>query len=151
MPPDPSAGPEDDVEHPTPAPGNLELASRGRRLVNYLVDVVCHGFLATLLAGGIAEYASLDFDALLNGPGWYALSIAAIVMYYISCESLFGRTIGKLVTGTRTVTESGHRPSFEQAALRTLVRFVPFEPLSFLREPPIGWHDRWSGTRVVRV
>ena len=32
----------------------------------------------------------------------------------------------------------------------TLVRMVPFEPFSFLGSPhPVGWHDRWSGTRVV--
>ena len=42
------------------------------------------------------------------------------------------------------------RPTYGQILGRTFSRFVPFEAFSFLPSP-VGWHDRWSGTRVVRV
>jgi uncharacterized RDD family membrane protein YckC len=58
---------------------------------------------------------------------------------------------GKLITGTRVVTESGEVPTARQILIRTVVRFVPFEAFSFLGSSGTGWHDTWSGTRVVRT
>jgi uncharacterized RDD family membrane protein YckC len=70
------------------------------------------------------------------------------VGYYFLCEATTGRTVGKLVSGTRVVTESGGKPTTLQILQRTLSRMVPFEPFSFFG-PSTGWHDRWSKTRVV--
>lgn len=73
------------------------------------------------------------------------------LLYYVPSEVLFGVTLGKLVTGTRVVTETGETPSLNQVLGRTVTRFVPFEMLSFLggKGRPVGWHDSWSSTRVV--
>jgi hypothetical protein len=64
-------------------------------------------------------------------------------------EALFGRTLGKLVTRTRVVSESGAPATFWQLLMRTLYRLMPFEGFSFLATRRPGWHDRWSKTRVV--
>ena len=67
-------------------------------------------------------------------------------------EGLFGATVGKWVTRTRVVDERGLPPSWRTAFLRSLARFIPFEPLSLLfagADDPRGWHDRMPGTRVV--
>lgn len=127
------------------------LAGRGRRLANFLIDQFCMAFVALLLVVIVAAFVEREPDSLLNTDlKRYTFGFAAIFLYYVPCESLMGRTLGKLLTGTRTVTVSGGRPSFEQILLRSLVRIVPLEALSFLRPDATGFHDRWSGTRVVR-
>ena len=68
--------------------------------------------------------------------------------YYLGFETLFGKTPAKWLTRTRVITNAGNRPTFGHIFKRTLVRFVPFEGLSFLGRGR-GWHDRWSRTRVV--
>jgi uncharacterized RDD family membrane protein YckC len=145
-----------------PKPGRYELAGRGRRFANLLIDAAACSLLMILLAAFVAGVTDRDIDSLLDlnaaaqsaftfSLGRYAFAVAAQLLYYISCESLTGRTLGKLITGTRTVTIAGQKPGFEQIVLRTLARCVPLEPLSFLGDQPVGWHDRWSGTRVVQV
>ena len=149
MPRDPFEPPSAPLEDPRA--GRYTLASRGRRLVNSLIDQICMGFVASLLVAMVAVYVERDPDSLLDSDlNVTTFGIAAAVLYYVSCESLTGRTLGKLLTGTRTVTVSGGHPSFGQILLRTLVRFFPLEFLTFLGKDPIGFHDRWSGTRVVR-
>lgn len=149
MPHDPYAPPAP-VEDPKA--GRYMLASRRRRLANYLIDQLCLYFLASLLVAIVAVYVERDPDSLLqNDLNAVTFVLSAFVLYYVSCESLAGRTLGKLITGTRTVTVSGGRPSFGQILLRTLVRIVPFEGLTFLTKDAVGFHDRWSGTRVVRI
>lgn len=69
--------------------------------------------------------------------------------HYVLFEAIFGRTPGKLITGTRTRVVTA-KPGFGQIIGRRFARLVPFEPFSFLVSSG-GWHDRWSGTRVVRV
>jgi uncharacterized RDD family membrane protein YckC len=70
-------------------------------------------------------------------------------IYYGLSESLTGRTLGKLATGTRVVNNKGITPSVNEILLRTLCRFVPFDALSFFGDS--GWHDDWSKTKVVSI
>lgn len=76
-----------------------------------------------------------------------------VVLYYVPFETGFGRTPAKLITGTKVVSEDGGPPGLGRVLGRTLVRMVPFEVFSFLGGDgrPVGWHDSWSGTRVVRT
>ncbi|MDF3067610.1 MAG: hypothetical protein K0R38_3211 [Polyangiaceae bacterium] len=78
-----------------------------------------------------------------------ALSLFWMIGYYLVLEGLFQVTPGKLVTRTRVVDCNGHKPTLFQIFVRSLCRFVPFEPLSFFGRSKSGWHDRWSDTRVV--
>jgi uncharacterized RDD family membrane protein YckC len=48
------------------------------------------------------------------------------------------------------VTENGDKPSFGIVLLRTLIRFVPFEPFSILSASTKMWHDTWTKTTVVK-
>jgi uncharacterized RDD family membrane protein YckC len=76
-----------------------------------------------------------------------------VIMYFIyfaGMEIVFGRTIGKLLTGTRVVNNSGEKPAVGQILGRTLSRFIPFEPFSFLGNEGRGWHDSLSNTYVVK-
>ena len=67
--------------------------------------------------------------------------------YFFILEGAFGLTIGKLLVNTRVVRADGRALDWNSAALRSLSRLVPFEPLS-LRQGTL-WHDRWTSTRVV--
>jgi uncharacterized RDD family membrane protein YckC len=129
---------------------SLEPAPRWRRLVNLLLDFV--GILLTsMLLGLVLGVASVTMHidvAPYRGQffGW-----TVVFLYYLVSEALFGRTLGKLLTDTRVVTESGGRPAFWQILARSIYRFVPLEPLSMFNSQSIAWHDRWSKTRVVRT
>jgi uncharacterized RDD family membrane protein YckC len=76
-------------------------------------------------------------------------------MYFFACEALSGQTLGKLCTGTRVVgldNQLSQRLSLQTAALRSLYRFIPLEPLSiFLSKRSIAWHDSLSNSKVIRT
>lgn len=58
-----------------------------------------------------------------------AVWLGLLVAYFPVTEMLFGKTVGKLVTGTRVVDEAGRRPSFLQALVRTLFRLIEVNPV----------------------
>jgi uncharacterized RDD family membrane protein YckC len=73
-----------------------------------------------------------------------------IFLFYITIsEYTSGRSLGKLLTGTKVVRTDGTRVGFWRCLLRSVVRLVPFEFVSILFSPPIAWHDFMSDTRVV--
>jgi uncharacterized RDD family membrane protein YckC len=110
--------------------GDLVAARQGTRLANSLLDTVFQVVTALLV----------------TGPDWYSI---VFFFYYLGFEALFGKTPAKWITGTRVVTTRGRRPRFAQILGRTFTRLVPFEAFSFLGRKASGWHDTWSGTRVV--
>ncbi len=122
-------------------------ASKGQRFANYLVDTVVLSVVQLLLPATRPPEGAPTAGLL----GALVLSLFINVAYHLALEYSGGRTIGKLVTGTRVVSESGGRPSFGQVLGRSLMRLVPLEPFSFLGPGPRGWHDTVTHTRVVRV
>ena len=75
------------------------------------------------------------------------------VVYYTVLEVISGRTLGKLLTGTKVVATNGSPASVGQILGRSLCRFIPFEAFSFFGGAgrPVGWHDSISKTRVVEI
>lgn len=126
-----------------------EIASATRRFWTYVVDliVIWIGMITLQIAYGVA-FGIDDLEAL-NSPKWWGICIAFYFIYYVTFEVASGRTLGKVLTGTRVVTTNGLALSIPTAILRTLCRFLPFEPMSFsLGET--WWHDSFSRTQVVR-
>jgi uncharacterized RDD family membrane protein YckC len=124
-------------------------ASLGRRLANFIVDYLARGVLGLALGRVIAEVGIPVHEYAVVFT--IAFTLFTYMLYYVAFEAIFGFTIGKMVTGTRVVTVDGHRPTFLQILGRTAARFVPIEPFSIFGSTLCGWHDRWSGTRVVRL
>jgi len=131
-------------------PGPTELASRGQRFVNLLIDLVGYFAFAIVLGVVLAIVYPPFVESESSALGDYAFGFVVITAYYGLCELIFGRTLGKLVTRTWVVDEAGGRPTFWQILGRSAARSIPFEPFSFFGREPIGWHDRLSETRVVR-
>jgi uncharacterized RDD family membrane protein YckC len=76
--------------------------------------------------------------------------------YFLFFWSLSGQTLGKLLMGSRVVDRKGRALGFGRAAMRlfaTLLALVPlgagFLPL-WTDPERRGWHDRISGSKVIR-
>lgn len=135
-------------------PGDLGLvpAERWRRFVNLIVDYF--GFMALAFVVGIVIGVfggSRAVEAMQGLGTQYLFGFLVMLAYYVPLELFFGRTLGKLVTGTRVVDENGEPPGAGRILGRTLCRFIPFEPFSFFAASASGWHDTISKTRVVKV
>jgi len=123
---------------------NIHLASRLQRFINFVVDLLCAG-----IGGSIIVVLIGLFDVIGDKP---VLILAFSYMaYYPPLEAVFGRTVGKFVTGTKAVNEDGTKISFEKALTRSLCRLIPLEPWSLIGwgSPPMGWHDRITKTKVI--
>jgi uncharacterized RDD family membrane protein YckC len=143
----PYQAPKAELEPRAGAPAPLlPTASGGARFLNLVVDYVVCQIISGVLGFAVGS-GGLDPT---NGQ-LMLLAIAIPIAYYLALEGAAGVTVGKLVTGTRVVGADGDKATFAQIFGRTFARFVPFEPFSFLGSSSGGWHDRWSGTMVVRV
>lgn len=77
------------------------------------------------------------------------ITISGLV-YYVFFEAIFGATPAKFLTESRIVKrKEGTKIKLTNALLRNLIRYVPFEALSYLGNGD-GWHDKWANTSVVK-
>lgn len=127
--------------------GNLIIVSRLRRLTNFSVDFL---IVINAIVTGIA-YGAIAIEWYTPFENWLLFSAGTIILYYWILEGLFGRTIGKFLTGTKVVAADGSRAAASAILGRTLIRLIPFEIFSFCSTSDSGWHDRWSKTAVVKV
>ena len=131
-----------------------ELASTGQRLGNMFLDSIFNliiifviGFMAVVTA------PLLGLRNSFKGMNDYLPGIIISFLYYFPQEAFSGRTLGKMITGTKAVNEDGTKLTFGRALGRTLCRYIPFEAFSFLggNGRPRGWHDRISRTKVISI
>lgn len=110
----------------------MVIASSIRRTLGYLIDIVIIYILINL-----SEYSGL-------------LTPLILFFYYFALESLFGKTIGKVITKTHIQDIDGNKPGGQKIFIRTITRFIPFEIFTFFFQArPIGLHDKLSKTHVV--
>ena len=128
--------------------------TRAKRLTNYIIDAMAFGIiyfsLLLLVIFLIQKYnISIEFELEFDGFIFFICYFS----YYFLSEAFTGRTIGKLITGTKVVHfyELDKKVTIGQIFFRSLIRLVPFEVFSFLSENPEGWHDDWSNTTVVDI
>lgn len=146
-----------DSEGQTEVTSDLELllapppASTGLRFADLLIDGIIF-YIIAILAGGIIGFLGAFLPIQHEVVGfqflYYLASLTIQLIYYTLMEGLTGRTIGKLITGTKVVRETGEPITIKDALLRTLSRFVPFEVFSGFGVP---WHDSWTHTTVVKI
>lgn len=131
--------------------GKGEIASSGKRFANYLIDTIGYLILCFIIGIYIAFTSPELLDRISKEKSLtgYVFSFLCFYFYYFGLEALTGMTLGKLITGTKVVNEEGLKPGIMDLALRTICRFIPFEPLSLLGEDKLGWHDTLSKTKVV--
>lgn len=125
-------------------PGNRQAvpASMVQRFATHLVDqfVTAMVFVVLLIAGG-SDGQTPDFN--------FYIAVVAIPIYYTLLEGSNGKTMGKLVSGTRVVHEDGSPIGYSTAFFRTLCRMIPFEVFSIFFHNGRCWHDLITRTFVI--
>lgn len=124
----------------------MYLASAGNRFANFLLDRI-GVYLFMMIIFTITD-SGFFYNGVLSNIATIFI-IIAFLGYWVGFEYFFGKTPAKFITRTRVVTIDGKKPTFLTIVARTLCRFIPFEPFSFLDGEPIGWHDSITKTRVV--
>jgi uncharacterized RDD family membrane protein YckC len=130
-------------------------ASTGKRFANYLIDVVFFyvlmiivGILWALISPstlGVLDNDSASFNIL---DRLLSLLLYGIIIGLVEGIGK-GKTLGKLITGTRAVNNDGTSITFSTGFLRGLARAVPFNAFSALGTPSYPWHDKWTNTLVI--
>jgi len=109
----------------------FKLASTGQRFANYLLDfigyiilaliiVVILGFIQVMM--GNESYLIEEEDTFAAKIADWIVSILIMTVYYTTMEYFFkGKTLGKLITGTRAVTIDNERMDLQTTFVRTMV------------------------------
>jgi uncharacterized RDD family membrane protein YckC len=133
------------------------LATRGQRFLNFCIDLVflyiiilSIGTSIILIAEATSKFAVSTWVETMSKGEIVLYSILIMLLYYSLTEIYFSRTIAQLITKTVVVKKDGTKPDIKTFVIRTLCRFIPFEPFSFLGASPRGWHDTFSDTYVVK-
>lgn len=128
-------------------------ATSKTRVINYALDqlfifiiMMIFGVGVILLFGINSEIYNFIF---VNNIASIIITLIVNTLYYIIFESAFGRSPAKFITHTKVLTVTGKTPDFSTIILRTLCRYIPFEPFSFLESNTSGWHDTLSNTIVI--
>ena len=137
----------------------LPYISFTRRLFHRLVDIVMmHLFFIIIyfsfgfIIGLLSEISKLVI--LENNISYFIIGATFILsyfftsfFYYVLFESLFGRTIGHLLSGAIVLNEYGEKPTFKNIIIRAISRYMPLNSISAFEHR--AWHDLWSNTLVV--
>ncbi|NML21382.1 RDD family protein [Pseudoflavitalea sp. G-6-1-2] len=133
----------------------FERATSGKRLANYIIDLVVFYILIFVVAFGIAAaspetLASLDDDSTSFNLLDRIITLFFYGLYMSLVEGLLkGKSIGKFITKTRAVNSDGTPITFGTAFGRGFSRAVPFCAFSAFGDPCNPWQDRWTNTMVV--
>lgn len=134
----------------TTNPQNI-LASRGQRFVNYFIDKIVGCILAAIAIYLITTKDTYNEYSIINRLLLISVFFIVYFLYYYICELNWGRTLGKLVTGTKVVSFNGDKPTTEKLFKRNITRFAVFEPLTgFSGESCLPIHDTISSLYVVK-
>lgn len=120
------------------------MASKTIRLLNFLLDTIFYLLFMVFFFRILRDIIDR------NNVKW--ISIVAYFLYYLIFELINGRTVGKIITRSKVVSNTiVGRVTFFQIIGRTSVRLlVLFDALSFLFFQK-GLHDWISKTTVVKL
>lgn len=137
-------------------PYHLVQASIGKRLGNYLMDILVFSVLLfiAMMVTSVWNPQLVESFVKKSETGFTfpeQLLLQAIYGVYLSItEALFkGKTLGKVITGTRAVNMEGSPVQLKDTLLRGLIRMIPFEQFTALGKPSYPLHDRLSKTYVI--
>lgn len=129
---------------------NYCRASTGKRFANYIIDMIVYYILVIML--GIA-IGLLNPELIPDENGGILDRIISLICYallmFVIEAACGGKTLGKLITGTKAINADGSDISFQKAFMRNIIRAIPFNALSAFGTPCNPWHDAWSNTLVV--
>lgn len=121
-----------------------------------LIDgVVVVAFTCAYLLAADSLISAKHSQVDLRGMALLVL-IELLFLYFVTCEAVFGGTLGKLACNLRVVSEVGIGCGFSESAVRTVCRVsdlisIGLLPLLLVRYSPTRRHlgDRLAGTVVI--
>ena len=128
-----------------------------RRLAAFCYDLL---LVVALLLSFTALVVAVRWGASVppEETWWFPPALlAVIVAFYSGFWAPGGQTLGMRAWRIRVVRDDGGALSLPRAGARFALGVVAAAPAglglwwSFLDESKRGWHDRWTGTRVVRA
>jgi uncharacterized RDD family membrane protein YckC len=143
---------------PEPRPDRPDPAPVGARFLAVVVDLVVLAVIDAVVVYFTMQICGLTLEEigiLPKGP-LLAFFLVQNGGYFVAFTT-GGQTLGKMATGIRVVaTESAGRLDVGRAVTRTLVWIILAVPaglgfLTLFSRDHRGLHDRFAGTRVVRV
>jgi uncharacterized RDD family membrane protein YckC len=132
-----------------------ERSSAGKRLANYLIDLVLFYILLFVLGIVLALLSPTFRGILINESSGFGLldrfiTLLLYAVYMSVVEALFhGKSLGKLITKTKAVNLDGSQITTATAFERGFSRAVPFCVFSAFGNPSNPWQDRWTNTMVI--
>ncbi len=132
-----------------------ERSSAGKRLANYLIDLVLFYILLFLLGFILAMVSPTFAGIVTNDRSDFGLldrliTLLLYAVYMSAVEALFhGKSLGKLITKTKAVNMDGSQITTAKAFERGFSRAVPFCVFSAFGNPSNPWQDRWTDTMVI--
>ncbi|MBX3068947.1 MAG: RDD family protein [Thermomicrobiales bacterium] len=130
-----------------------ELASVGRRIAAYAIDIV----VLVLIAVIVVLAAGIDPEEADSQNQQIAIYAIITLVYFTVAEALTGQTVGKRLTGIRVTTLTGEPIGWGKSAGRNLLRIVDSLPALYIvgivvmsrsdRLQRVG--DKAAGTIVV--
>ncbi|MCT4589633.1 MAG: RDD family protein [Carboxylicivirga sp.] len=117
----------------------MTIANKGLRIINFAIDLIVISIVYNIV--------SLLINSFVH-PGLFLYFIG--FFYYLILESTIGQTIGKLITNTIVIDRRNSKPGFWRILFRTLLRYNPFDWMSYLLGFEPGAHDQFSGTRTIK-
>jgi len=132
----------------------LIRAAGGKRFLNYLVDFIGFYAIVFVVAGLVAVLSPETLEGIGEGSSFNPIEqVLGLIFYalYMSVSELIfkGKSLGKLLTGTRAVNLDGSAIDASKAFSRGFSRAVPFCVFSALGSPCIPWQDRWTDSMVI--
>jgi uncharacterized RDD family membrane protein YckC len=128
-------------------------ATKGQRFANYIIDLISF-YIIYFMFTGILLIISPAFNHWVSNSSELSQRFVGILSYISYCfliESITGgRSIGKLITGTKVIMIDGSKPKVGNFFVRNIIRgIILVDQLSFFGEN--GLHDSWSETRVINI
>jgi uncharacterized RDD family membrane protein YckC len=126
-------------------------ASKGIRFFTYVIDIIL--IYAMIFILGIFMYIFLresETEKYLDKIPDILFGYMAMIIYYFPQEALFGRTLAKVILGTKVVDSHGNKVGPLKSLGRTFSRLIPFEAFSFLGDEGRRRHDSLTSTYVIK-
>ena len=134
----------------------LEPAPVWRRLAAFCYDLLL--LTALVLSFTLLVLAVRLGAAVPAGTWWFRLCLLGVVAaFFCGFWAHGGQTLGMRAWRIRVVRDDGAALTWPRAGARFVLGVVAAAPAglglwwSFFDESKRGWHDRWTGTRVVRA
>lgn len=106
---------------------DMEVASvLVRRWLGCWIDLIG---LAALFFGPALAFGVIPQFRDLPASTFLPISVGLCLLYFPIMEGLWGRTLGKLLTGLKVVDKNGRAPGIGRAALRTVLRLLEVNPI----------------------